>query len=322
MPMAWLDSLRRLFRRTSDTPPPILGGFAPKGLDAVDDMPRVEVLDDKTIALVYDTPPEREPAQPAAPRREWVPPGIVRNQRMRSAGDDLWGVTFAIEYADSRNNVTTRRITLRELYWSDDGMLYLHSMCHERHALRSFRFDRVRAVIDLDGVVHEPRVFFQSELRFPLGDLTVELPPLRPTTEPRLRPARQPKMVAVASVGPEKPGLTQRRAARDGLRVLAALARADGLMHDAEIAVILDYIVERAAADGIETGEDDRAVLLPYLRRQVPSADVLGECLGRLGAEPETMRRLFLRHAVALMDVDGVQHPAEFEMMSNLKERL
>jgi hypothetical protein len=104
--------------------------------------------------------------------------------------------------------------------------------------------------------------------------------------------------------------------------VLAALGRADGFLHDSEIGVILDYVVERAAAAGVASDDEDRAALLPYLRRQYPSAELLGECLDRLGAESEEQRRLFLRHAAALMDADGIQHPAEFDMMLGLKELL
>lgn len=122
--MSWLAGLHLLFRRTEDVTPPI-AGFLPIGLDVPDAMPRVEVRGPREIALVFDPGPE--------PR--YTPPGVVRNPRMEAAGEDLWGVTFAIEYADSRNNVTTRRITLRELYRSDDGLIYLQSFCHERRAM-------------------------------------------------------------------------------------------------------------------------------------------------------------------------------------------
>jgi WYL domain len=149
--MSWLAGLHLLFRRTDGVLPPI-GSFLPIGLDVPDAMPRTEVRGDREIALVFD-------------QGAGVAPG-TGDWRLATAGG--MGVTFAIEYADARNNVTTRRITLRELYRSDDGALYLHSFCHERQALRSFRFDRVQSVIDLDGVVHAPQQFFESELRFPV----------------------------------------------------------------------------------------------------------------------------------------------------------
>jgi hypothetical protein len=308
--MSWLAGLHLLFRRTDGAAPPI-AGFLPIGLDVPDAMPRVEVRGDREIALVFDRAPGIAPAP-----GDWQPPGVVRNPRMEAAGEDLWGVTFAIEYLDGRNNLTTRRITLRELYRSDDGVLYLQSFCHERQLRRSFRFDRIQSVIDLDGEVHEPRRFFESELHFPIDDHATS-----PAAPARARRMPQVVVTPAAPVG-ALPGRAQRFAARDGLRVLAALGRSDGFLDDAEIGVILDYVIERAAADGVATDDEDRAALLPYLRRQYPRASVLGECLDRLEAEPEVQRRLFLRHAVALMDADGIQHPAEFDMLLGLKERL
>jgi hypothetical protein len=49
---------------------------------------------------------------------------------------------------------------------------------------------------------------------------------------------------------------------------------------------------------------------------------VLDECLERIKREDEAVRRLFMRHAAALMDADGVQHPAEFDMILDLRERI
>ena len=104
--------------------------------------------------------------------------------------------------------------------------------------------------------------------------------------------------------------------------MLASLGHVDGFLHETEVAVIFDYIVERAAIEGIDTSEKDREALLPYLRRQFPNMAVIDECLDRLAADPPEQRRLFLRYAAALMDADGIQHPAEFDMMLDLKGRL
>ena len=61
---------------------------------------------------------------------------------------------------------------------------------------------------------------------------------------------------------------------------------------------------------------------MPYLRRQHPDAEVLSECLDRLEREPSELRQLLMSSAVALMDADGIEHPAEFAMMLSLRERL
>lgn len=86
--------------------------------------------------------------------------------------------------------------------------------------------------------------------------------------------------------------------------------------------MVVDYIERRAAAAGIATTAADREALWPYLSRQFPSAEIMEACLSRLEAEPPAMRKLFLHTAVALMDADGVQHPAEFDLILSWQERL
>jgi len=116
--------------------------------------------------------------------------------------------------------------------------------------------------------------------------------------------------------------MAQRRAARDGARLLAALARSDGIMHLAEIDVIVGYIADRASRDGIETDRDDRLALSGYLKRQRPTAETLDDCLARLGRAPTEEQRLFLRSAIALAEADGEHDTAEVTMLVELQRRL
>ncbi|QCO07511.1 WYL domain-containing protein [Azospirillum argentinense] len=73
-------------------------------------------------------------------------------------------MTIAIEYIDSKGAASRRRISIRK--FSHDGKsMHLQAYCLERRALRCFRVDRIRAVIDLDGEVHDdPVQFFRDEL--------------------------------------------------------------------------------------------------------------------------------------------------------------
>jgi tellurite resistance protein len=167
----------------------------------------------------------------------------------------------------------------------------------------------------LDGVVHEPEAFFQVELRSPVPRWSSS----KGIPSPQPRRAADP---TTPSVCPERPGTAQRRAARDGLRVLAALARSDGLMHPAEVEVILDYIAERANRDGIATGAEDRAALAAYVKRQRPGADTLDECLARLARAPADEPALFLRSALELAEADGQRDTAEMAMLFGLQRQL
>lgn len=247
------------------------------------------------VSVRVDTPDSSET------QREW----FVRDCAVRDG--ELWGVTCMIEYRDSQGAESCRRITLREIAAKNapEGPWYLHCMCHERRALRTFRLDRIAAVIDLDGVVYAPPDFF-------IGELRCDIPPSIFGRSGTMKKA----------VRQERPGTPQRRVAKAGLRVLCALSRADGVMSPEEVCIALDYVSARAAMDGVPMGEDDRLALTGYVRRQFPSQDVLWESLSDLDAESDEAKRLFMRHAVRLIEADGTWSPEEFDLVERVKEAI
>jgi uncharacterized tellurite resistance protein B-like protein len=266
--------LREMFARTDAAPPQISPTFTPRGLERPDD-------------------------------------GDVVADETDGASDDLRGITFAIEYTDSGGRETTRRITVQDLRQTADGRMYLHCFCHECREHRTFRFDRIRSIIDLDGVVHEPGNFFRDELNMAVS-------PIRPAGSI----SRDKRPPATRSAYSDRPGTAQRRVAQDGALLLAALARSDGIMHPAEIEVIVDYMAERAIREGIGTDQKDRLALASYLKRQRPSGESLEECLTRLGRGPTEEQRLLLRSAIALAEADGQRDTEEVTMLFNLQRRL
>ena len=239
---------------------------------------------------------------------------------LESLGEDVAGTVFAIEYEDSKKNATRRRISLGAVKADDKGRVYLQAFCLERRAVRSFRLDRVRSVIDVDGEVHDTPRYFRDILRIDVPEevFTASEAPL-----PRMQSATVAQASgALADTRFSVPGRAQRHAARNGLRILSALARSDGFMDDAELEVILDYIAHRADFDGINMDEADRAALLPYLRRQYPTTDVLSRCLEAVEEESPSQQRLLIRHAIQLIDADGVQDPAEFDLLLRIQKQL
>jgi hypothetical protein len=291
--MSALAQLKALFRRTDTAPPRMAISFSPSGLDEPDEA-------DLSLLGKSDSPDLKE-------RRTNF---LSTSTDIQRIDDDVWGLTFAIEYRDGKGTMSRRRITLRHLYAHDNGTIYVQAHCHERDAPRSFRFDRITAVIDMDGVIHLPSVFFAEELRVALpSGIGIPLPRLTATP-------------TGSRAAPDRSGYEQRRIARDGLRVLVALARSDGMMAPEEVDVILDYIAEKADRAGITMSEVDRGALKGYLQRQRPSPDVLEACLDGLEKEPVVEQHLFLRSAIALMDADGIHDGAEFDMLLSIQERL
>lgn len=311
--MGVFDGLARLFRRTESVPPVMPATFHPEGLAEPDDA-------DMTGLFVTIGVESAVVDQPAHDGRAHF---CVGNDKFQAIAEEAAGSTFAIDYQDSKGNLSRRRITMRELYTNGERS-YVQAFCHERRAARSFRFDRIVEVIDLDGECHDPRQFFIEALGLEFPTVATVSSPTKPPASPVRYEQSAPRNRAA---GPDvrttdKPGMAQRRAARDGLRVLIALARADGELHPEELEVILDYIAEQCDLCGIDMTEPDRAALLPYLKRQQPGSDVLSECLLALNAAPRIQQRLLIRFAMMLMDADGVQDPAEFNLIMRIQQEL
>jgi hypothetical protein len=210
---------------------------------------------------------------------------------------------------------------LRHLYASS-GVGHIRAYCHERKADRTFRFDRIISIIDADGVVYEAEAFFRDELKIDWAAyLNVQRPMIsaRAAGSPTGRTVSRRRATA-QSVSCEKPGLAQRRVARDGTRVLTALARADGHLHAKELAVIMAYIEETCEQHGVCMGEEDRAALVPYLKRQRPDEEVLDSCLEAIAASEAKHQKRFLEYTMRLADADGILANEEFRFLAELRE--
>ena len=271
--------------------PKIANDFMPHGLDADDESDMTEGMEFLTDAEMMTDVEER-----AQPDRRVNP---VFAQTAVIAGD-LDGVTFAIDYKNSTREVSRRRIRIITVRASEDGYVYVYAHCYERDEPRMFRLDRMLSVIDLDGAVHNPVAFFTNELRVPLEQpVTVDQP--------------YPRKSA---------GVVQRRAARKGVLILCALSRCDGLMHETEVEVIANYITAVCQRRAIPMKRQDREAVLPYIQRQFPSRSMVLRCLHDFLSAEIDDQKLLIRHAIGVMDADGIQHPAEFDMVIDVMQEL
>jgi hypothetical protein len=351
--MALFGWFRRLFTRTASEPPPSPPGYQPAGLERPDPpetlappppIPESSAPDRQTdgaaatelppgvvdivvVDHVLDVPLEPSPRQadaaPKRPRRGRETDGFGE-----AVDDDVYGLTFAIEYESAGGDFSRRRIMLRAISVRDDGAVFLRALCFERNALRSFRLDRVLRIIDADGVVHDnPAAFLRDELRLNLSAprAAAERPnealpaPAELATAGKGGASQPGPTVAPEPDMLEKPGMAQRRVARDGLRVLCALARTDGVLHPTEVEVVLDYIEAACRASGEPCSAADRAALAPYVRRQRPGLDVLEGCVQRIEAGNKEGRTLLLDHAARLIIADGQEHEAELRMLAEIR---
>jgi|GEM_PF-2198376 len=212
------------------------------------------------------------------------------------------GLTFAMEYRDSKNVVSRRRVTVNGFRGSTDGNYLMRAFCHERKAVRSFRTDRIVSVIDWDGVIWEPVDFF--------SDLGINLP----------LPACGMAMTRTVKA---KAGEVQREACVDELCILAALSHSDGELHACEVERILDFAADACDRKGIGFDESDRSALDRYVRRLKPDINTIAKSLIRLKArqDPAADKRLACA-MVAVMDADDHQSPEEIAFISEVLNEL
>lgn len=353
--MALFGWFRRLFTHTAAAPPAMPAEYRPAGLERPDP-PETLAPHVPAEAATPETRGDLLPfARGVAPAGRDEPPGDVvvtivdrllepamapedrpaaavkrRSVARQTDGfgevvdDDVYGLTFAVEYESASGDFSRRRIMLRAVSVRDDGAVFLRALCFERNALRSFRLDRVQSIIDADGVVHkDAAAFLRDELRLsipapPAGaDATAQAQAPAATALPEPPPVGDD---GSEGAGEERPGMAQRRVARDGLRVLCALGRADGLLHPAEVEVVLDYIEVACRAANEPCGAEDRAALAPYVRRQRPGLDVLEACLQRIEAGDQAARSLLLDYAERLIAADGEEHDAELRLLAEMRQ--
>jgi uncharacterized tellurite resistance protein B-like protein len=171
-----------------------------------------------------------------------IPP--INQKLAPPKGQDRDGRSFIIEYRDSTNKVSERRVTVSYIYKS--GVYgYVMALCHERKAMRTFRLDRVVGLYSaITGEALQP--------------IRVHLRPLW---------SRAP--VAEGSAGSERSLTINMKPLRAAMRVLMTLARCDGHTHSLEVKVVKDFINE--IAPRFNLGDSEILELAAYARYLGPN---------------------------------------------------
>lgn len=216
----------------------------------------------------------------------WQPPRGAKRQAVS-------GVTMVIDYVDSRGAASRRRITLREVEPGGDRLALLHAWCHERRAPRCFMLSRMRAVIDNDGLVHDPVAYLEGLLGGRVGGEAASDAGLR------LRHLQAIEPVTV--------------------RVAVMMAQVDRQIRAEEIDAIVSWVASRA--DGSVT-EADLAAFGRYLAALRLTADLMHADLEALERAPKAARAAALDLLYAVMEADGLEHPAEIALLDAIEEAL
>ena len=201
---------------------------------------------------------------------------------------ELSGMTIGIEHVGTDGSVSRRWATIVATAEVDGhNRLLCHCFMHE--GLRSFRIDRVVSLFDEHGETFDVREFLQLKAS--------------PTK---------------ARTG----GGSYRSVIRDGLRVLIAVARADGHLDAKEVDVIMDYARAEGARKGVTQDEAALAELRRYIERLQPSGSVVAACIDRLTNEGEETRENLLAYLAKVVWADRVLDSSEAELERLIGKRL
>jgi Tellurite resistance protein TerB len=227
--------------------------------------------------------------------------------RARSARSARWGPTrgqdptrsFVLEYQDPAGRTRLRLVTVWDVKPGPDGVPRLFGLCHETGAPRSFRLDRIKAIMDLDGVVLEP-----------LADVFRDLFGIE-------QPIPQPRDDAL---GQDRARWTLiRKVAREGgLVLLAAMAAADHDVSKREIDLILDHLVRYCAAQNIALSGAERSRLAATIRTMRPSEEAVARAMAELGGAEQPVVAAILATLAAIADADDFRHPREVVLLDRI----
>lgn len=206
--------------------------------------------------------------------------------------------SFLIVYGGPEGHDSTRRITVRDLGLSEDGVPVLNAWCHERSALRAFRIDHVREVITRDGDVFDPAARFFVET-FAMSPDLARCRATRSAPLTRIRPAFTHHMMALAHLG-----------------------RIDGGFNIDEQDIVAEHCLKMASDAGLGATEGEEETLRRYLMTLKPKKLFLANALR--GLEHETPARIsaLLDAADQVISADGFRRYNEESYFGLLRREM
>ena len=225
------------------------------------------------------------------------------NAELETAIDSAISDLFIhIEYAGIDGSLSRRPITIKKQL-ENQGRISLVAMCHQSGAIKWFRLDKITAVISADGVVYRPASVFWDLVGYDTGSVA--------NTKSEDKNAD----ISAANI---------KKTYKHRLRVLAALAGADGHLHVKEVPAITAYLIAEVRGAGGRPAVGAETGLAEHIKRMRVTRECLDESLDALfGPEASSLSaaelQRFLAAARQVVDADGLFHRAEFEFLDYLE---
>ncbi len=181
-----------------------------------------------------------------------------------------------IRYVDTKKDFSERAIKILSVKNGPNGLM-IYAFCYERHAMRSFRADRIEEMWwpDTGEVIKNPVSFFNEFQKITsIDDLIKEYWP--------------------------------------GLVVLAFLARCDGFFDEKEAKIMADYIEEQyEEALSQQELANNRNEIVKRIRSIYPDVDEANKGANNILKWPRPKRRDLCRYIRNLCDADGILQDEE-----------
>jgi len=211
------------------------------------------------------------------------------------------GQSFIIEYVDSEGQPSTRRIAVWGIQRGTQGVPVLAAICHERQAARSFRIDRIKAVIDYDGTMHEPPANFFAEVFSMAMDAAS-----RTQFSPSISEEEKVFHGQIWQV------------VRQQAKLLARLSHSDGCMTPAEISVIVNYLAGKCANAELVLGRRELDWLHDNVARLLPDETAPEQNLKQaFDLQPKEIEELIWA-CWAIVQADGEIDKAEVQLLNEI----
>ncbi|MBB4212794.1 hypothetical protein EV659_11813 [Rhodothalassium salexigens DSM 2132] len=220
----------------------------------------------------------------------------------------LDGISVGICYTDAKGNGTERWVNMQTL--RTNGVIYAY--CHARKQMRSFRIENIKFVYDDAGEIIDTKDFF----------LELGIDVSRYAQVGQSRREKKQSAFAYKEAGQEH-GKKHKEIAASGMRILAALARADGDHDPVETEIILEYAIEYAKSfHGVSATDEDKKVIYKHIRYLRPRPSTVMDCVDEIYEKPMSERKLLLLYAKRLVESDGKITSEEADLLIMLNSEL
>jgi len=247
--------------------------------------------------------------EPALPSRildvgEPHPDGSVLDESPNAEGQ-----SFVICYTNADGVKSVRRITVWALKRTPESRILLHARCSETREMMSFRADRIKYCMDMNGDVFEPPAAFLA------GIFSLNVP--------------DALLLASTSAAPSGvwPPLDQaystlRQQLRHELTLLVAMAQSDGQVSVSETGAITSFARHRAERLGIELDESRVQKFHGLVRRLRPTGDQIRAAIDEIASRPPKEQMEIIEACHEIMLADDHMHADELDLLEQIRTEL